>query len=254
MEQQIDHHSMDSLTLGFDQELPGTWSLRGSYQYGESDRQSLLKNYQRIDRTFLALDTVTDPQNGQPICNIQLYARANPNLEQDLHRWAQENTMIARHDAGRIPGQSSPIDYPIAVDSVDGTIRECQPLNPFGLYPASTASWEYIRSDKPVISGVDQHFLELVANGEIWQGFGAGAISQAVGVTYRKESIMQGVASWGLAVDALGPPLNVPEYGIRGIPSGHTDGSANLHRFATFPSFEGGFNVYELFGETIAPL
>src|SRR5690606_2800679 len=130
--------------------------------------------YQRIDRTFLALDAIPDPVTGEPICNIQKYARENPTLEQDLHASAQANTSIARHDAGRTPGQLTPIDYPVAVDSIDGTISNCQPLNPFGLYPASDEAWRYIRSDKPVISGVEQHFAELVANGEIHQGFGAG--------------------------------------------------------------------------------
>jgi iron complex outermembrane recepter protein len=180
-------------------------------------------------------------------------------FEQELHEWAQENTNILRLDAGRSPdGSPRPIDYPIAVDSIDGTISNCVPLNPLGVGNVSPEAWDYITDTKEVISDVDQHFLEIMAQGIVHEGWGPGAIHLAVGATYREESISQGVPAHELAIDALGPPHNVTldtgEVIVRGIPTGHSAGSPFLHRFSTFPTFAGGFDVWEVFGETIAPL
>ncbi|HEX6993261.1 MAG TPA: TonB-dependent receptor [Gammaproteobacteria bacterium] len=254
-ERHLAEHSMWSGTLGFDTDLPGSWDLRVSYQYGEADKDTLLKNWQRVDRSFLAWDAVRDPDTGEIVCNIQLQAKNNPNLEADLHAWALANTSIPRIDAGKDPsGAPSPIDYPIAVDSIDNTISDCVPLNPFGLNPASEEAWNYIRSDKPTYSTVKQHFAEIVANGTLHEGWGAGPIDQAFGLTYRKESLRQGTPAWFHSIDALGPPVNVPQLGIRGIPFGHSTGSPNLHKFSTYPTLAGGFDVWEVFTETSLPL
>ncbi len=56
------------------------------------------------------------------------------------------------------------------------------------------------------------------------------------------------------ALDQLGPPLNAPELGIRGIPSGYTAGSANLHARSTVPDVNGIYDVWEWFGEINTPI
>ena len=48
-------------TVGFDWDLPSSWSLSGSYSTGETERLSLVENMMRIDRLFLAMDAVRDP-------------------------------------------------------------------------------------------------------------------------------------------------------------------------------------------------
>src|SRR5690606_24868373 len=55
-------------------------------------------------------------------------------------------------------------------------------------------------------------------------------------------------------VDELGPPLNVPELGIRGIAPGYSGGSPNLHKFSTVPKISGEYNVWEWFSEFQIPV
>jgi hypothetical protein len=55
-------------------------------------------------------------------------------------------------------------------------------------------------------------------------------------------------------VEALGPPLNAPSIGIRGIPGGFTGGSPNLIQFSTVPRIQGEYNVKEGFVELNVPL
>jgi len=254
---------MWSFTGGFDHDLGGDWNLRGSYQYGEAQKHNENVGWERFDRFYLAMDAVPDPVTGTPICRIQLVqkqlAAQGRNLETELRTWALANSRVYRTDAGVIdPAKPQTIDYPIAVDSIDGTIKDCVPVNMFGKGLQSKAAMDYIHSSrsKTGISGQEQHFGELLANGTVFEGWGPGAITAAVGATYRKEHIAQTIVD--TAIDALGPPYNVtlPDgtVAIRGIAPSISGGTDNLHRFSGQPVFSGGFNVKELFVETIIPL
>jgi iron complex outermembrane recepter protein len=271
-EQPVNTHSMGSLTIGVDAALNDTWSIGGKYQYGKAEKESSGRNWERYDRFYLALDAVTDPLTGSPICRIQLVARdfqrQGRNLEAELHAWALANTNISRSDALRNPdGTPSPIDYPISVDSIDNTISGCVPVNMFGTNNASDAALDYIFSDrhKDALSTQKQHFAEVLLSGTLGDGWGAGAIETVFGLTYRKEEIAQGTLD--LAIDVLGPPKNATLAGapflingvptnvaIRGIPPGIDGGGDNLHRFSGLPTVAGHYDVRELFNETILPL
>jgi iron complex outermembrane recepter protein len=282
-ETNINVHNMWSLTAGATMDLPNGWTLRGSYQYGESGNRTEGRGWERMDRVYMGLDTVTaDPETGEilepgaeggvSMCRVQAVARQfelqNRDLEAELHEWAQENTLENRHDAGAHPeGDPIPIDFPFAVDSVDNSIRDCVPFNLLGLNNASREAVDYVRgTDKVGLSDADQHFVEVMATGTLWQGWGAGSIETAVGATYREESVGRWIRPDLLDVDALGPPVNVavpldlndPDgeqlIVVQGIPGGYEGGSPNLHNFSTFPTYSGGFDVWELFNETIVPL
>jgi outer membrane receptor protein involved in Fe transport len=196
------------------------------------------------------------------VCRIQLVARdfqrQGRNLEAELHEWAQENTLVYKTN-GLVPYDTPvPLDYPFAVDSVDNTIRDCVPVNMFGKGNQSEAAMQYIFSsrNKTADSIQKQQFAEILANGTVFEGWYAGPISGAVGATYRKESIDQRVTDQ--AIDSLGPPYNVTlsdgTVVMRGIAPQIQGGSSNLHRFASQPSYGGGFDVTEVFAETIIPL
>jgi hypothetical protein len=129
------------------------------------------------------MDAVPDPVTGTPICRIQLVqkqlAAQGRNLETELRTWALANSRVYRTDAGVIdPAKQKTIDYPIAVDSIDGTIKDCVPVNMFGKGLQSKAAMDYIHSSrsKTGISGQEQHFGELLANGTVFEGWGPGAI------------------------------------------------------------------------------
>lgn len=254
-----------SATGGFDTALFGDWNLRGSYQYGEAQKHNENKRWERLDRFYLATDAVADPATGQPICRIQLVQRElaaqGRNLEAELRQWAQANIRVFRSDAGATtPGLPEPVDYPIAVDSIDGTISDCVPVNMLGRGLQSQEAIDYIHSSrsKTGISTQEMHFAEVLASGTIHEGWGPGAISGALGATWRDSSIEQYIVDE--AIDNLGAPCNVtlPDgtVVIRGIaPSISCSATAdNLHRFSGQPEFDGGYDVYEIFGETIVPL
>ncbi|MDR0781248.1 MAG: TonB-dependent receptor [Pseudomonadales bacterium] len=253
---------MYSLTGGFDTTLGGDWDLRGSYTTGYAKKHSVLNNWERNDRFFMAHDAVRDPETGNIVCRIQLVARdfqrQGRNLEAELHEWAQKNTSVYRTDGLVSYDAAVPLEYPFAVDSIDNTIRDCVPVNMFGKGNQSEAAMQYIFSsrNKTADSIQKQQFAEIVASGTVYKDWYAGAISGAIGATYRKESIDQHVIDQ--AIDVLGPPYNVTladgTVVMRGIPPQIQGGGANLHRFSSQPSYGGGFDVTEIFAETIIPL
>lgn len=258
-----------SITLGFTTEIAGDWTLRGAYQTGEAQKHNENNNWERLDRFYLATDAVTNPATGQPICRIQLVqqqlAAQGRNLEQELHAWSQVSTSPSRYffrgDLGaKTPGRPEPVDFPIAVDSIDNTISDCVPVNMLGRGLQSQEAIDYIHSSrtKTGISTQEMDFAELLASGTIHEGWGAGAISGAIGATWRDSSIQQLIVDD--AIDALGAPCNVtlPDgiVVVRGIaPAINCSATAdNLHRFSGQPEFRGGYDVYEFFGESIVPL
>jgi iron complex outermembrane receptor protein len=258
-------NSIISYTGGFDTELWGDWNLRGSFQSGTAKKHNELINYERLDRFYLAMDAVTDPATGQPMCRIkqvqQQLAAQGRNLEAELGQWAKTNIKVFRSDFNaKTPGKPEPVDFPIAVDSIDRTISDCVPVNMFGRGLQSQAAIDYVHSSrtKTGISKQRMDFAELLANGTVWEGWGAGAISGAIGATWRESSIKQYIVDD--AIDNLGAPCNVtlPDgtVAVRGIaPSINCSATADsLHRFSGQPEFMGGYDVHELFGETIVPL
>ena len=92
----------------------------------------------------------------------------------------------------------------------------------------------------------------LLATGELYEGWGYGPVSGAFGLTWRDSGFSDNAQPE--LVDALGPPLNVPDLGIRGIPPGYTGGSPNLHKFSTVPKVSGQYDVWEWFAEVNAPI
>ncbi|MEY4640378.1 MAG: hypothetical protein RLZZ227_372, partial [Pseudomonadota bacterium] len=256
---------MWSVTTGFDTELFSDWNLRGSYQYGEAQKHNENVGWERLDRFYLAADAVTDPVTNQPICRIKLVQRQlaaqGRNLEAELRQWAQTNIRVFRSDAeAKTPGRPEPVDYPIAVDSIDGTISDCVPVNMLGRGLQSREAVDYIHSSrsKTGISTQQMHFAELLASGTIHEGWGPGVISGALGATWRDSSINQYIVD--SAIDNLGAPCNVtlPDgtVVVRGVAASINCSATadNLHRFSGQPEFDGGYDVYELFGESIVPL
>ncbi|MES2603471.1 MAG: TonB-dependent receptor, partial [Pseudomonadota bacterium] len=263
------NNQIDSITFGFTTEdFIGDWQLRGAYQSGDAKKKNMNYDWERLDRFYLALDAVTDPATGQPMCRIkqvqQQMAAQGRNLEQELGAWSQVAATPSRYffrgDFGaKTPGKLEPVPFPIGVDSIDGTISDCVPVNMFGRGKQSDAAMDYIFNSrgKTGISTQQMDFAELLTSGTIMEGW-AGPISGAVGLTWRDTSIKQIIVDD--AIDALGAPCNVTLAGgfipVRGVaPSINCSATADsLHRFSGQPEFMGGFDVKEFFSETIVPL
>ncbi|HWK55125.1 MAG TPA: TonB-dependent receptor, partial [Hyphomicrobiales bacterium] len=235
-----------SWSVGFDAVLPNDWDLHGSWQSGESHKRTGIYDEIRVDRMFLAMDAVRDPSTGAIVCNVQLY---NPTAE-------QLKDAAAGHLAspGGSPGgtgnnlTNDPLLSPIGLDN---SVRDCVPWNVMGQGNASQQALDYLMTPKMGDSYVNQDFAELLLTGDLLEGW-AGTINFAAGLTYREQSFND--RALPREIDVLGPPLNAPQLGIRGIPAGFTGGSANLHQFSTVPNVDGEYDVWEWFGELNVPL
>ena len=226
-------HTMFTWSIGAEADVFSDWLVKAHWQSGRSHKFTQVKGDLRVDRMFLALDAVRDP-NGNIVCRVQLF---NPTTEQ-----------LAASVAGRTNKYGEPLMSPVGLDN---TISGCVPLNPFGQGNVSPEAREYLIGDKWGTSDVHQRFGEILLTGKLFDGW-AGPISSAFGVTYREEELVQ--EPFPYEIEALGPPLNAPNLGIRGIPGGFTGGSPNLIQFSTVPPIRGEYDVKEAFAEVHIPL
>jgi len=130
-----------------------TWTWDAYYQYGETDRIQLVNGNIQLERFNFAADAVDDG-TGSPVC--------------------------------RLVRDGIPDGFVKDPRLVDG----CQPINilvPGQIDVAGGQDYAWGRLLENTI--VDQNMVEAVASGEVFEGFGAGPIRAAVGVSWRDESI-----------------------------------------------------------------
>jgi outer membrane receptor protein involved in Fe transport len=239
-----------SVSAGFDWDLPfRDWQVRGVYQSGETERFNTFAGKWRMDRAFLAMDAVRDPATGAIVCNVQLF---NPTEAQLAASPAVQNRISSRSAPGAVrrgdPG-AIPLRSPIGLDN---TVRDCVPFNIMGAGQMSQAALDYVHGGpKFGIGNVQQDFAEILLTGELHEGW-TGPIGFAAGLTWRDQSFSDHAEPYD--IDELGPPLNDLALGIRGIPTGYTGGSANLHYISTLPTLSGDAGVWEWFAETNIPV
>jgi len=234
---------MWSATAGFDHMFANDWSLRGSYQYGESKLTSEGENMIRVDHWYLSLDAVRDPATGAIMCNIQ---RVNPSMTQ-LQAAAAGKTVLTTR-INEFPTALMPITNILVTPQE--SIKNCVPTNFFGLGNASKEADDYMTSDKKGIRDLDQHFAELLLTGDLYEGWGAGSINFAAGLTFRKEWFNQITTP----VEFERTTLNAPEVGVRGISPGITGGNRSIHQFSATSWATGENDVWEMFGELNVPI
>ena len=232
-------------TVGFDYNFSNSWSIGGSYSTGETDRLSHSYEHDRVDRMFLAMDAVVHPDTGAIVCRVNL-PQYSPTEAQLIAAGLASGKTNSRTDADPVP---EPLLSPIGLDD---TVGGCVPFNVMGHGNISEDAIDYIGTVKKGVGIVEQDFVEIIATGELYEGWGYGPISGAFGLTWRDSGFFDNAQPE--AIDKLGPPLNAPELGIRGIPPGYTGGSPNLHKFSTVPRVGGQYDVWEWFGELNVPV
>jgi len=242
------NNKMYSVTTGFEHEFAFGWNLNGYYQYGKNVQDFVTTNGVRVDRMQFAFDAVTNAA-GQIVCRV--------NLPQ--------------------------FTGPISAGGNGGLFSDCAPINTFGgIQNISKAGADYImdRDGKVARQWTDQHMSELVASGEVFEGFGAGAVDAAFGASYRKESLdqrtldpadeypaqvngtllsAQGLMPAGIRGVVPEGSTAVPGYkgipGLRFVPSGYLgDGNSSSVLFSSLREIAGGYDVKEAFGELNIPL
>jgi hypothetical protein len=260
-----------TLQLGLDKDFGDNWEMQARIQRGATDRFTKVHNEIRVDREMLAIDAVevysdrrdgfTGPADGIPdtvapadrgtgqiICNVQRYNPSDAALAASV-----ANVRVPAAQGADWLGSGSPTDLvPIPSPVGPDAIPNCVPMNVFGQGNVSAAAQDYVVSPKWGDSAVTQEFAEVLFTGDIWEGYGPGAVSMAVGATWREQWFWQRGQPQELM--AYGPPKQAPSLGIRGVQGGFSNGSPNLHEFSTVPTINGGYDVWELFTEFNLPL
>jgi outer membrane receptor protein involved in Fe transport len=197
----------------------------------------------RIDEFYLSVDAVTDAQ-GQIVCKI---STVNPTPAQ------LKAFMVERESRGlTLPSPLNPAGV-TGVDSPIGPLDAagCRTQNIFGTGNVSQEAIDYFNDQKSSIREMDQDFAEIMMSGDVYEGWGAGPIGAAFGITYRSEEVIQ----FTLPTFGERSVLNAPDLGIRGIPPGFAGpGSRTLHAFTGPPVGTGENSVREAYVELNVPV
>jgi iron complex outermembrane receptor protein len=238
-----DDTKVRSGTLGFKSKIPSglfkDWSVDGYYQFGDTDLDASQIGGIRLDRIFLALDAVTNPATGQIECNVTLVSGQYPGC-------------VPLNLFGRGNASQAAINWVTGYDP--GVAVTTTPYYASG----AQGTFSYIGGANKVRDvDIQQSNGELVTSGDIYQGWGAGAVSMAFGATYRREALDQ------VVFDSQGNPSTSPyvfpvpannaALGIRGVPPAAANNSVDI-QFSKVPFVKGQFNVKEVFTETEVPL
>lgn len=131
-----------------------------SYVYGRNETTFTSENYRLEDRFFAALDVVTDPATGQPVCRVSLTG-----------------------------GDIDPINYGAPAQTFDPASGACAPLNLFGEGVTSQESLDFINVDLENEVLLQQHVVNGFISGDFGQYFElpGGPVRFAFGGEYRQE-------------------------------------------------------------------
>jgi outer membrane receptor protein involved in Fe transport len=230
-------------TLGFKARIPGgwlkDWSLDGSYQFGETNLDARQIGGIRIDRIYMAVDAVKNPVTGQVECNVTLVSGQYPNC-------------VPLNLFGRGNASQAAVDWVTGYDpGVPVTTTPYYASGPQGTF-------SYIGgTDKDRGIDIQQNNAEVVFSGDLYKGWGAGAISLALGGNYRREALNQVVydsqGNPSTSPTVLPVPANNPALGIRGTPPAAANNSVDT-QFSKVPFVKGQFAAKEAFLETQVPL
>jgi outer membrane receptor protein involved in Fe transport len=147
----------------------------------------------------------------------------------------------------------------------------CVPINLLGVGRASQAAIDYVLTgDQYIVAETEQNVVEFSMEGDVGDGWGAGAISLAFGGGWREESIDQTLGPDDIiagslppvdaanspcasnAVNLLNPPAGCT--GIRGVPSQFSATPNEIFIFTNVQPIAGSYSVSEVFAETLLPL
>ena len=148
--------SVIRMVAGLSGRIFNTWSWDAYYQYGSNERNQTFDKTRVNDKFAFALDAVdqgrfqTGVPNGKIVCRATLQ-----------------------------PTPSNP--------ATAAAIQGCAPLNLFGLNNVSAAAIDYAYDTAPEDFEYAQQVAAATMSGDLWKGFGAGALSAAVGAELRKE-------------------------------------------------------------------
>ena len=149
--------------LGFIRNID--WDV--GYTYGRVDNHNE-ENGVDITRFSYAMDAVRDTAGilgtpGEIVCRVQLLTA----------------------NGGTVTNRNPNVGGTLNADSAD--VRECTPLNVFGLGNQDPAALEYARASLSIDQINEQHDALATVSGQLWDFWGAGSIGVALGAEWRRE-------------------------------------------------------------------
>jgi len=150
-------------------EFPNGWTYEASLNYGRTEQTNRFGT-RLEDRFFSAVDVVTDPATGQPVCRSTLDPTAVPPI------------------SGLYPQFPGPIPNPGATFT-PGPGSPCRPANLFGERTVSREAQQFIGPAVENEALIEQSVASLVLIGDSERLFSlpGGPIGFAVGAEYREE-------------------------------------------------------------------
>jgi iron complex outermembrane receptor protein len=239
---QITSNAMSSVTLGFKARFADRWTMDGFIQQGRNRQDFDTVNGIRVDRLFVAMDAVRDP-NGNIVCRASLPSNDPNGYFRDC---APINLFGG---AGTVTPEAARYirdDYKVASQWIEQTVGE------------------------------------LAVSGDLGFGLPAGTISSAFGVSYREDKLDQrtvdpadefpatldGRLLSSLGLQAAGLRGIVPQQGcatlsngsfgvpgLRFVPNSYCgDGNSSSVQFSSLRTIGGESDVKEAFTEFQIPL
>jgi iron complex outermembrane receptor protein len=199
--------------------------------YGRTDNANTFSNSVQYDRLFAAIDVVTDPRTGQPVCRSTLNPAAAP------HPGSEFFPVIAPGFFTFRPG--------------DG---QCTPVNLFrGTNSVSQSGVDFITTPTTNRFRLEQTVITGLLNGDTGAFFNlpGGALKFSMGAEYRKEKSRSRFNDLLLGVLPEGSPA-----GPAGTFIGDVSDNQTLLFDAASRQFNAGgqFDVVEVFGEVMLPI
>ncbi|MDT8397956.1 MAG: TonB-dependent receptor [Pseudomonadales bacterium] len=231
-------------TVGFDLTIDQAgffqdWQVHSYYQAGRNKQRGRQQGGIRLDRLSAASDAVSDPATGSIVCRAALIDPENFGNCVPINLFGAGN---ASQEA---------LDY--VIDFEPGqTITTPLFFSDTGFDLGRELTYE-TQEAKLIKTNTTEHLFELSADGQVYEGWGAGPISLATGVSWRREQLTT------IVLDPTNPsadPSNRPVSNPSVRPA--IVGSAALLRsavmFSNVPNLKGSFEVKEAFGELLVPV
>jgi iron complex outermembrane recepter protein len=136
-----------------------SWKWDAYVQLGEADREQLVADNRHLNAYLMAIDAVVGP-GGQVMCRVTREGFAGAIAQNPGGGYATADPRIA---------------------------QGCVPLNPFGNQAIPQNAHDYSFGFLRENLNYKQNVLAANATGDLFEGFGAGAIQAAVGLEYRTE-------------------------------------------------------------------
>jgi iron complex outermembrane recepter protein len=161
------------VVAGVEGEMGESWKYEVAVNWGETKQTRTFDKVRLEDRFYAAVDAVTNPATGQPVCRISLDPTAIP-------------------ETSPFPG----FDFQYNTFSpTDGT---CRPLNLFGLGSPSQAAVDFVNIADVETSKLSQFVATATLTGDTsaWFSLPGGPIDIAIGAEYRREQTDFGVSEF----------------------------------------------------------